>query len=250
VRLFLRQIFTEIESVYHTRYLNHKRHKRTKKLTFVSFVVQILCGKKLPEIPLFRPTNHPPMLKLDDKLKAAISRMPVAEKDKLLLRLVAKDEKLVKRLIFELLEGGSTRDERADALRASIAAGLTTASTYDYMTPGYLLLELRHWNARITEHVQATKDKPGEVTLTIFMLAEAFQLFHKMLRKYPPARSATLAPYIVKRTSTILKKAEKLHEDYYVEFRSDARELLEHIWGFPPTARLAEEHGLQRSWEG
>lgn len=190
------------------------------------------------------------MLKLDDKLKAAIARMPVAEKDKLLLRLVAKDEKLVKRLIFELLEGGSTRDVRADSLRDAIAAGLTTASTHEYMTPGYLLLELRHWNARITEHVQATKDRPGEVALTIYMLVEAFRLFDKMLRKYPPARSATLAPYIVKRTSVVLNKAAKLHEDYFVEFRRDAQELLEYIWNFPPTVRFAGEYGLPRNWEG
>lgn len=188
------------------------------------------------------------MAKLDEQLKAAIVRMPVAEKDKLLLRLVIKDQKLVRRLVFELLEGSSTRDERAEALRTEIATDLARYSA-DYLTPGYLLLYLRHWNARITEHVQATKDKSGDVSLALFMLAEAFRLHHKMLSSFPEKRSDTFAPYVVKRTATILKKAEKLHEDYFIEFRRDAQELLEHIWAFRPTAVLAKEQGLPRHWD-
>lgn len=188
------------------------------------------------------------MPKLDEQLKAAIVRMPVSEKDKLLLRLVAKDAKLVRRLVFELLEGGSTRDERAAALREEIAENLVKAAT-DYLTPGYLLLHLRHWNARINEHVLATKDKSGEVSLALFLLAEAFRLHHEMLVSFPEKRSDTFAPYVVKRTATILGRAKKLHEDYFIEFRRDAQELLEHIWGFRPTAVLAKEQGLPRYWD-
>lgn len=187
------------------------------------------------------------MLKLDEQLKAAIARMPVAEKDKLLLRLVAKDEKLVRRLIFELMEGGETRDQRADILRKEIADDLQKNLKYN-LTPGYLLLLLRHWNARITEHVHATKDKPGEVALALFMLAEAFRVFNDMLNAYPPGRSKTFAPYVVNRVMTLLPKAKKLHEDYHIEFRRDGRELLEHIWNFAPTARLAEAAELPKVW--
>ncbi|MFN0037643.1 MAG: hypothetical protein ACKVUS_21485 [Saprospiraceae bacterium] len=188
------------------------------------------------------------MPKLDEQLKAAIARMPVAEKDKILLRLVAKDEKLVRRLVFELLEGGETRDERGTALRNEMAENLANAAK-EHLTPGYLLLYLRHWNARINEHVLATKDKPGEVSLAFFMLAEAFRLHHARLQKFPEKRSDTLAPYIVKRTAAILPKAKKLHEDYFIEFRRDAQELLEHIWAFKPTAKLAAEQGLPRYWD-
>lgn len=187
------------------------------------------------------------MPKLDEQLKAAIVRMPVAEKDKLLLRLAAKDEKLVRRLVFELLEGGATRDDRAAVLRQQIASDLAKNRS-DFYSPGYLLLDLRHWNARINEHVLATKDKPGEVSLVLFMLAEAFRINQKMLQKFPEKRSDTFAPYVVKRTVAILKKAEKLHEDYFMEFRNDARELLEHLWAFRPTATLGQELGLPRTW--
>lgn len=185
------------------------------------------------------------MAKLDEQLKAAIVRMPVAEKDKLLLRLAAKDPKLIRRLVFELLEGGDTRDERAAALKEEIAKDLLEQKK-DYLTPGYLLLFLRHWNARINEHVQATKDKAGEVTLVLFMLAEGFRQNDSMLRSFPERRSDTFAPYVVKRTAAILAKAQKLHEDYFMEFRRDAEDLLEHIWSFKPTAVIAAELKLPK----
>jgi hypothetical protein len=188
------------------------------------------------------------MLKLDEQLKAAIARMPVKEKDKLLLRLVAKDEKLVRRLVFELMEGGETRDERAAELKRQIAADLLAARKHS-LTPGYLLLYLRNWNARITEHVQATKDKVGEVCLTVFMLAEAFRQHREMLDSFHDRRSDTLAPYIAKRTQSIIVKAEKLHEDYFIEFRRDMQELLQHVWSFRPTAQYAVDLDLPRSWD-
>ncbi len=188
------------------------------------------------------------MRKIDDQLKAAIARLPVAEKDKLLFRLVAKDEKLVRRLIFELLEGGATRDERSAELREQITLHLPKTGDRD-LTPGYLLLDLRHWNARITEHVQATKDKSGEVSLVLFLLAEAFRRHWDMLNRMPARRSDTLAPYVVKRTVATLKKAEKLHEDYFIEFRRDLNELLHYIWEFKPTAVFAQEEGLPRRWD-
>lgn len=187
------------------------------------------------------------MIKLDDQLKAAIVQMPAKEKDKLLLRLTAKDKKLVARLIFELIEGGSTRDERAAALKREIGEDLQNMDKAT-RTPGYLLLYLRHWNARITEHVQATKDKPGEVSLAVFMLAEAFRLHQEMLDSFPDRRSDTLAPYIVRRTKSLLTKAEKLHEDYMIEFRQDMKDLLRSIWGFRPTAQIASATELPKNW--
>lgn len=172
--------------------------------------------------------------------------MPVKEKDKLLLRLVTKDKKLVRRLIFELLEHGETREERAADLRAEIENKLPETGDKT-LTPGYLLLELRFWNARITEHVQATKDKPGEVILTLFLLAEAFRRHSVMLRSFPEHRSSTFAPYVVRRISSLLKKADSLHEDYFMEYRNNLNELLEFVYSFRPTALLAQQAGLPQS---
>jgi hypothetical protein len=68
------------------------------------------------------------MPKLSADLKEAILRMPAAEKDKLLLRLVAKDEKLCQKLEYELLEEGTSLEERRADIRAVIdqLAGDTT----------------------------------------------------------------------------------------------------------------------------
>ena len=188
------------------------------------------------------------MAKLEEQLKVAILKMPAKEKDKLLLRLVTKDAKLIRRLVFELLEGGETRDDRAAELRGQIFQSLQAVDQRS-TTPGYLLLYLRHWNARIVEHVQATKDKPGDVSLTVFMLAEAFRTHLVMLRRHPDRRSDTLAPYIVRRTKSLLTKAGKLHEDYFIEFRRDLNELLQFIWEFRPTAQLAKNEELPKRWE-
>jgi|GEM_PF-1943180 len=60
------------------------------------------------------------MSKLSSALKEAILRMPAAEKDKLLLRLVAKDGKLCQKLEFELLEEGTSLEERRADIREFI----------------------------------------------------------------------------------------------------------------------------------
>jgi hypothetical protein len=132
-------------------------------------------------------------------------------------------------------------------LKREIAKDLLNGRQYN-LTPGLLLLYLRNWNARITEHVQATKDKSGEVALTVFMLAEAFRIHRPMLDSFPDRRSDTLAPYIVKRTKSVYNKALKLHEDYFIEFRRDMQELLEQIWSFRATAQFAKEEDLPHFW--
>ncbi len=187
------------------------------------------------------------MRKLDDHLKHAITSMPAKQKDKLLLRLVAKDEKLVEQLIFQLLEGGTTADERATEVRRQITANLP-ASGHAYLTPGLLLMDLRHWNARINDHVRTTKDRPGEVALGAFLFAEAFRRHWDMLQRRS-RKADTFAPYVVQRAAALVKKAEKLHEDYHLEFRRDLNELLGFIQHYPPAKVEADAVGLPGRWE-
>jgi hypothetical protein len=188
------------------------------------------------------------MIKIDDSLKKAICHMPLAEKDKLLLRLVAKDELLVKKLEFELLEKGETTDERQGDVQRTIEKILIRSQNDAYMTPGYLLMELRGCSALITEHVKITKDKFGEVTLAIYMLRRALEIYAPMLGKAPARRFDTLAPYVAKRLNTILGKAEKLHEDLHLEFRRDLNTLLNLVYALPPLAASAEYAGVPAHW--
>ncbi len=187
------------------------------------------------------------MPKLPDDLKAAILRMPVKEKDRLLLRLVAKDQALINRLTFDLLEGGDDPSARREDLRLDMGRSLERSGE-GYYTPGYLLLDLRHWNGRITEHVKTTRDKFGDVELRLWMLNEAMRLYGPMLDRFPVNRSDTLAPYLVQRTVYILKNLEKLHEDYYVELRDPLNRWLSSLHAFKPAAPLAKEAGIPRKW--
>lgn len=186
------------------------------------------------------------MVKLEEPLKAAMSRMPAKEKDKLLFRLVAKDKILVERLVFELLEDKSTTDERAAAIREMIEGGLSPTGT-PYFTPGLLLMELRGLSGRITEHVKVTKDRAGEVILSSFLFAEAIRR-HRSLLERAPRRADTFAPYLAKRLKTLLPKADKLHEDLHLEFRKDLNEVLAFVWEYAPTRAVAAELQLRRQF--
>ena len=187
------------------------------------------------------------MAKISDDLKVMISQLSHKDKDKLLFRLVAKDAKLVRKLIFELLEGGETKEQRFEETMQFINESIPRRGSGG-LTPGYLLMDLRSINARITEHVAATKDKLGEVVLTTFMLHEAIERHADMLTDFPAQRSSTLAPYLVKRVQFILAKAPKLHEDYHLEFSKQLNEVLVFIWNFKPTQFWAKEAKLPREF--
>jgi len=188
------------------------------------------------------------MPKLPKDLKEAILQMPGREKDKLLLRLVAKDEALVERLVFQLLEGGETTESRAETLRQLIDREIPKGAGSFY-TPGYLLMDMRYCNGRISEHVKTTKDKLGDVQLRLQVLRLAFERHENMLHRFPPHRSRTFSKYVVGRLRYILGKAGKLHEDYFLELRDELGAVLAYTFRFEPTAAHARAEGLPTSFE-
>lgn len=189
------------------------------------------------------------MPKISPDLAAAIRRMPPDRKDKLLLRLIAKDKILIEQLNYELIEGKSTVEERVDELKKFILKEVKAVENY-YFTPGNLMMVMRSLNARITEHVKITKDKVGEVTLTIYLLLETFKLYYARLQHFPAERSSALAIYVLRRTVFLLKKTEKLHEDYFIEFSADLQSLLDFIYNYKPTALIVKEYDIPKQWEG
>jgi hypothetical protein len=186
------------------------------------------------------------MKKISPELAVAIRHMSVDKKDKLLLRLVAKDRILIAQLQFELIEGKSTTEERVEDLKTFIKNTLEEARNYHF-TPGILMMNLRTLNARITEHVKITKDKLGEVTLTVYLLAEAFRLFLPFLQRHLMHSPVNFSEYIIRRLQLVLKKAEKLHEDYHLEFKDELQNVLDFVYNYNPTARLAKEAQIPRS---
>ncbi len=188
------------------------------------------------------------MAKISDELKQAISQMTDKEKDKLLFRLVAKDTPLVERLTFELVEDKSTLDGRVRKLEVFIISHIPFAETR-YLTPGYLLMDLRSINAQITRHVKTTKDKLSDVVLPILMLNTAFERHMPMLKRFTRNRSATFTKYVIQRLTGLFKKINKLDPDYYIEIEEDLNQLLTYVYDFEWTAELATINNIPKNWE-
>lgn len=181
------------------------------------------------------------MIKISDELKLAITQMPQAEKDKILLRLIAKDEKLVRQLQFELLEGEAKLVPRRLVIQKYIENSIVTYTGID--TPGWLLMCLRDCNARITEHTKATKDKFGQITLTLLMLNRSFAVFRNMLENMEK-RADTFSSYVVKRTQDMLALIKKTSIQDQEKYSIAINKLIKNIYGYPPTKKLAEEVDL------
>ena len=110
------------------------------------------------------------------------------------------------------------------------------------------MMQMRYVNGRITEHVKITKDKYGEVELTILLLNTAFNRFQKMPNdKWN--RADTFADYVVKRTLSVLKVLEKLHEDHYLDFKEDLNQLFTSLHTYRRTTSLARENAIPKQFE-
>lgn len=180
---------------------------------------------------------------ISKELKEVILLMPAKEKDKLLLRLIGKDDNLIQRLEFELLEEGLTIDDRRNDIKKSIEK-LYKQSAY---SSGYLMMDMRYVNSEITQHVKTTKDKYGEVELTLLLLNECFEKHLKWIEKYS-SKSDTLAAYVAKRTEFVLNKVTKLHPDIQFEFEEGLNLLLQRVHQYAP-AFYAKELKLPKIFE-
>ncbi len=186
-------------------------------------------------------------IKLTDDLKKAISGLPAVQKDKLLFRLIAGNPTLAHKLIFELLEGGNTKDDRRAEVAAEISNTLAEHESH-YHSPGILLLHLRDLSGVINRHVATTRDKYGEVELNLLMLNETFDRYDARIRKVNYQKTRTFNEYVVKRALKLLGLIEKMHEDMRLDFKSDLKKLGKHIAAQPTTMMVAKDLMLDVDW--
>jgi hypothetical protein len=179
---------------------------------------------------------------LDPDLKKAIIRMPGVEKDKLLLRLIAKDTILTERLQFELVEHSDTLEERRDLIRQFIDR---TANLHQD-SAGWVMMDMRTVSGYISRHLKVTKDKYGEVELMLYMLNTFYDHNAHLLQKYN-SRTDKAAEYIAKRAEQVLKKVSKLDADYHIEFADEINKLLGWVHYTAP-AHYARQLGLPNEW--
>jgi hypothetical protein len=179
---------------------------------------------------------------LSKELKAAIVDMPVADKDKLLLRLIGKDDDLALRLEYELIEAESTLEVRREEIRKRIVR----VAKMKHDSPGLMMMDMRDISGAINQHVKTTRDKYGEIELNLLLLNTFFD--HQLsLLQIHNSRSDTTAEYFAKKTETILKNLKKLDADYYVEFEDNVNRLLGRIHAHCSKS-YAQKLGLPKYW--
>lgn len=173
------------------------------------------------------------------ELKAEILSLSPKEKDKLLLRLVAKDKVLTERLHFLLLEDEGSLSDRVATIKEEIEytnKGLTIAKD--------VLLNLRKLIKLINHFLKVTKANFEEVELRIFLLNNTPTSVHSSFRNYKNYEQV-FAVFFVKSVLATLRKFEKLHEDLQFDLREDLNNLLNKVHS-KSMVSIASELGLPK----
>lgn len=176
-------------------------------------------------------------------LKAEILGLATKEKDKLLLRLIAKNDILVEQLQFQLVEESLTTETR----RQEVQIELDKIYQKKAITSAQLYLEIRSASALITRHIKVTKDKYGEVELLLNLLFDPFDMKPHLFSELNRANDK-LSFYLAKRTLILLKKLNALNEELKLDFLNKTNLFLEKLH-HNSTAIYAKNFGIQKTIE-
>ncbi len=162
-------------------------------------------------------------------LKVEILALPPKEKDKLLLRLVAKDKVLTEHLHFLLLEDESNLRERVEDIKAHILLIMQDLSGSKALNSKDVLMNLRKLAKQVNHNFRVTKVSFEDVKLRIFLFYHTPTEFKRSnflaLKNY----DQMFAVYFVKSTLVTLRKFYKLHEDLQFDLNEDMNKLLNKI---------------------
>lgn len=185
-----------------------------------------------------------PRIKLSEEFKEAIRRLTPKEKDKLLFKLLPKEQKLVHQLEFKLLENEKTTEARRDKIKTII---LDSFENYpkQYHSPSYLVYNLKNLSGKINYHTAITKDKVGEIELNLLMLNEILGKNIDKLITEDKWQIRKLAEHVVARINKLHGLIGKLHEDYLLEFEQDIDTLKSIINKLPLFAKIAEDSDIE-----
>ncbi len=184
------------------------------------------------------------LLKEHKDLKVAIMAIPPKEKDKLLLRLIAKDKVLTEHLHFKLLENEEDLEARFELLKVEIGEAMDYLQDIKASSKEILLI-IRRLNGKINHHYKVTKDVNTEVELRIYLLNGTPLLFKEGVFSPAYKNGEKLGTYFLKTTVSLLNKYQKLHEDLQFDLNTQFNALLTKIYG-SKLARGAQEFGLPK----
>lgn len=169
------------------------------------------------------------LLKDQKELKTAITELPVKEKDKLLLRLIAKDKVLTEHLHFKLLEDPSDLELRQQALEEEISAAIQALKLAAKVGSRESLVLLRRLNGRVNHHYKVTKDPQTDAELRLLLLelipVDYNESVFSSLGKY----NERLKTYFLRSVLALYKKYVKLHEDLQYDLNEKMNSILDKI---------------------
>lgn len=182
----------------------------------------------------------------DKEFKTELSKLSSSEKDKLILRLLKKDIKLANRLYFELVQDRGV-DELRKELEIKIVSEIASWSKY-HLSPGILMMYLRYMSGDINRHLSTTKDKNGEVSLTLTMLIKTLETHNELIIRAQPNKVQKFSLYVVARAFKLLVLISKLNEDLWIEFYPDLAKLGELMGKNNYLMETSIHHGLDVNW--
>ena len=172
--------------------------------------------------------------------------LPSTEKDKLLWRLIKRDELLAHRLEYELLAPYSAIDKRnelAMAIHKKIG---------NYYERGWRLSEMltqfRGFSGDITRHVYITKDKVGDISLNFVLLQEAMGLLKYSSYMFAARDTQKFILYMLNKLFRTCILVNKLHRDYHIELEDDAHKLGEIIKANADLMKYVNHHKFNVDW--
>lgn len=178
-------------------------------------------------------------------LKMEIRSLPEKEKDKLLLRLIAKDKVLTEHLHFKLLEDEGDLVERHQKLHLIIDESVGDLLASRKLTSKEVMLRMRKLNGMISHHFKVTKDALTEIELRLHLLSNLPIAFSEGIFSPMHKFNEKLNVYFVKSALSVLGKYMKLHEDIQFDLKEGLNEVLTKIYN-NKTVAVAEELGLPK----
>jgi hypothetical protein len=161
---------------------------------------------------------------ISKELEEAILTLPLKEQNRLLLRLIAKNDILIEQLQYKLLETPEELPYRRSLIKEDIDEKLK----YKFRYPTEMLWEVKRLNSSITRHRRVTADKYGEVELGLYLIGAVMSLGNNFL-EILSSRTEKLSIYLVKRMLMIMKNMGKLDSDYFVDFERDVSFILDEM---------------------
>lgn len=162
-------------------------------------------------------------------LKLEILALPPKEKDKLLLRLVAKDKVLTEHLHFLLLENEEDLKDRVKAIKTTVLQEMQQLSKTRNVNARDVLTSLRKLAKLVNHNLRVTKAVIEDVELRVFLFNNAIIEFkgkvHSTIKNYEDI----FATYFIKAVLVTLRKFEKLHEDLQYDMKTEMQKLLHKI---------------------